>query len=237
MNLYILVEDGKSGHKIIDHWIPLLLPSITRVPTIDEMTENQYVIFSGLGYPRILGTDATSPSKNVLGQTIETINDTQKIDYLLIFLDGDEEGTERRTEIVTQKIKNYPKPLTCPFVIFVQNKCLETWLLGNRDFFPAQPSEKFLPFLTHYNVSCSDPEYMENDLSRRLVSTSSLYHERYLRCMMQENGYRYSKSRPAPIMYTEAFINGLKGRIKETHHLSSLQSFFNFIDQLKTSKY
>ena len=109
MNLYILVEDGKSGHKIIDHWIPLLLPSITRAPTIDEMTENQYVIFSGLGYPRILGTDATSPSKNVLGQTIETINDTQKIDYLLIFLDGDEEGTERRTEIVTQKIKNYPK--------------------------------------------------------------------------------------------------------------------------------
>ena len=63
MNLYILVEDGKSGHKIIDHWIPLLLPSITRAPTIDEMTENQYVIFSGLGYPRILGTDATSPSK------------------------------------------------------------------------------------------------------------------------------------------------------------------------------
>ena len=56
MNLYILVEDGKSGHKIIDHWIPLLLPSITRAPTIDEMTENQYVIFSGLGYPRILGT-------------------------------------------------------------------------------------------------------------------------------------------------------------------------------------
>ena len=55
MNLYILVEDGKSGHKIIDHWIPTLLPTLTRVPTINEMTNNQYVIFSGLGYPRILG--------------------------------------------------------------------------------------------------------------------------------------------------------------------------------------
>lgn len=168
------------------------------------MTDNQYVIFSGLGYPRIVGTDVTSPSKNVLGQTIETINDTQKI-------------------------KNYPKLLTCPFVIFVQNKCLETWPLGNRDFFPAQPSEKFLPFLTHYNVYSNDPESMENDLRRRPVSTSSLYHERYLRCMMQENGYRYSKSRPAPIMYTEVFINELKGRIKEINHLSSLQSFFNMI--------
>lgn len=236
MNLYILVEDGKSGHKIIDHWIPLLLPSITRAPTIYKMTENQYVIFSGLGYPRMLGIDATSPSKNVLGQTIETINDAQKIDYLLIFLDGDEDGAEKRIEIVTQKIKSYPKALTCPFAIFVQNKCLETWLLGNRDFFPTQPSEKFLPFLMHYDVSRNDPEAMENDLRRRLVSTSSLYHERYLRCMMQESGYRYSKSRPAPIIYTEGFINGLKERIKETHHLSSLQSFFNFIDQLKTSK-
>ena len=126
MNLYILVEDGKSGHKIIDHWIPLLLPTLTRAPNIQEMTDNQYVIYSGLGYPRILGTDRTSPSKNVLGQTIETINEIKKFDYLLIFLDGDDEGVEKRIDIVTNKISHYPEPLSCPFIIFVQNKCLET---------------------------------------------------------------------------------------------------------------
>lgn len=236
MNLYILVEDGKSGHKIIDHWIPLLLPTLTRAPTLYDMTDNQYVIFSGLGYPRLLGTDATAPSKNVLGQTIDMINTCQKVDYLLIFLDGDDEGTEKRTEIVTNKINSYRQPLTCPFMIFVQNKCLETWLLGNRDFFPTQPSSSFLSFMNHYNVACDDPEQMENDTKRALVSTSSLYHERYLRCMMQEGGYRYSKSRPASIMYTEDFINGLKIRIKETNHLPSLQTLFNFMEQLKASK-
>lgn len=233
MNLYILVEDGKSGHKIIDHWIPTLLPTLTRVPTINEMTNNQYVIFSGLGYPRILGTDATAPGKNVLGQTIDTINDSHKIDYLLIFLDGDNEGLRKRTDIVTQKINNYPHPLTCPFVIFVQNKCLETWLLGNQNFFPTNPSQKFLPFVKHYNVATEDPEQMENDMNRRLVSTSALYHERYLRQMMQDMGHRYSKSRPASIIYTPEFIEGLKKRIEETNHLPSLHLFFEFIEQLK----
>lgn len=236
MNLYILVEDGKSGHKIIDHWIPLLLPELTRVSNTKEMTNDQYVIYSGLGYPRILGTDRASPSKNVLGQTIETINEVKKIDYLLIFLDGDDEGVEKRIEIVTNKINHYPEALSCPFIIFVQNKCLETWLLGNRDFFPTHYSSKFLPFLSHYNVSDDDPEQMENDLKRHLTSTASLYHERYLRCMLQESGYLYSKSRPAPIIYTEEFINGLKSRLVETNHLPSLRYFFNFIESLTRSK-
>ncbi len=50
---------------------------------------------------------------------------------------------------------------------------------------------------------------------------------------MQNLGYRYSKSRPCPIMYTESFINGLKKRIAETQHLQSLNIFFIFMDQLK----
>ena len=46
MKLYILVEDGKSGHKIIDHWIPLLLPTLTRAKSIAEIQNNQYVLLS-----------------------------------------------------------------------------------------------------------------------------------------------------------------------------------------------
>ena len=74
MNLYILVEDGKSGHKLIDHWMGQLLPSLTRVSSVGDVIDHHYVIFSGLGYPRILGTDESTPQKNVLGQTIQTIN-------------------------------------------------------------------------------------------------------------------------------------------------------------------
>ena len=233
MKLYILVEDGKSGHKIIDHWIPLLLPTLTRAKSIAEIQNNQYVLYSGMGYPRLLGTDRSSPEKNILGQTIDTINLYQTIDYLLIFLDGDDDGVNLRHQIVQQKIESYHRPLSCPYVIFVQNKCLETWLLGNRDLFPTTPLPNFLPFLAHYNVSIDDPEQMEKDPNFAFASTSALYHERYLRAMMQNLGYRYSKSRPCPIMYTESFINGLKKRIAETQHLQSLNNFFIFMDQLK----
>lgn len=233
MKLYILVEDGKSGHKIIDHWIPLLLPTLTRAKSMAELQNNQYVIFSGMGYPRLLGTDPASPEKNILGQTIDTINRYQEIDHLLIFLDGDDDGVSIRQQRVTQKIENYPHPLCCPFVIFVQNKCLETWLLGNQSFFPNEPHLNFLPFLTHYNVYTDDPELMEKDPDVPLASTSALYHERYLKAMMQNLGYHYSKSRPAPIMYTQLFLDGLKERVTQTPHLQSLNHFFMFIDQLK----
>lgn len=235
MNLYILVEDGKSGHKLIDHWMKHLMPSLTRVPSINDVTEHNYIIFSGLGYPRILGTDGSAPQKNILGQTIQTINQSQKFDYLLIFLDADDEGVERRKTITLNKVNNYQQTLCCPVQVFVQNKCVETWLLGNRDLFPIEYSQNFLPFAQHYNVSKLDPELMEMD-HRRLVTTNSLYHERYLRQMMQEVGLRYTKSRPHPFIYSAEFISGLQKRVAETDHLDSLKEFFFFIEDLKKSE-
>ena len=232
MNLYILVEDGKSGHRLLDRWVNELLPFLTRVASVDEVINNHYVIFSGLGYPRILGTDSSSPQKNILGQTIQTINQSQKFDYLLIFLDGDDEGVERRKAITTHKINSYSQSLCCPFKIFVQNKCIETWLLGNRAIFPNEYSKNFRPFIHHYNVSILDPELMEMD-QRRVVNTNALYHERYLRQMMQEIGHRYSKSRPDPMMYSPDFILGLQERVNGTNHLRSLKEFFDFIETLK----
>lgn len=231
MNLYILVEDGKSGHKIIDNWIGNLMPSLTRVATVNEVTDQNYVIFSGLGYPRLLGTDPSSPSRNILGQTIEIINRSHKFNYLLIFLDGDDEGVMARKQITINKIKNYPHALSCPYQIFVQNKCIETWLLGNRDYFPTSYSKAFAPFANHYNVAIQDPELMEKD-NRGLVSTNALYHERYLRQMMQEVGLHYMKSRAHPVMYSLEFIEGLQKRVFETDDLRSLKEFFEFIQKL-----
>ena len=231
MNLYVLVEDGKSGHKLIDHWIPLLVPKLSRARDVNSITDDQYLVFSGLGYPRVLGTNPTSPSKNVLGQTIETINAANKFDYLLIFLDGDDEGAAQRKRRVFEKIENYPEHLQCPYFVFIQDKCLETWLLGNREFFPIKISKQFRTFTSHYNVYFDDPELMEND-PRQITTTASLYHERYLRQMMKECGYYYTKSRPDPVMYTPEFIEGLKHRLAQTNHLKNLLEFFEFMDAL-----
>ena len=47
MNLYILVEDEKSDHKFIDHWMNQLMPTLIHVPSINDVTEHNDIIFSG----------------------------------------------------------------------------------------------------------------------------------------------------------------------------------------------
>lgn len=227
MNLYVLVEDGKSGRIIMDRWIGMLLPGLRRAEAVGAVQDNHYVVFSGFGYPRLLGTNPASPSKNVLGQTIETINASQKFDYLVIFLDGDNEGPWERTRQVREKIAGYQETLSIPFAVFVQNKCLETWLLGNRDFFPSEASPAFSSYAAHYDVSSQDPELMGADPGSAL--TDSLFHEKYLRQMMKEAGHLYSKSRPAPIVCTPSFMTGLQERVLQTCHLGSLLYFFDFM--------
>jgi len=231
MNLYLLVEDGKSGHKIIDQWIKLLLPFLERAKTISEVGDNHYIVFSGFGYPRILGTNPESPEKNVLGATIETLNQSGRFDYLLIFIDGDHEGAEARKQKVQAKIDQYPNPLEVPYFVFIQNICFETWLLGNQGLVPDAPSAGFLPYVAFYDIKAKDPEAMPNNPLAG-VGTASLYHERYLRALLKEGGHHYNKSRPAPIVMTVEYLEALKKRTNETAHLKSLAEFFDFMENI-----
>jgi len=232
MNLYILVEDGKSGHKIIDQWIKILLPFLQRAKDVSSVTANQYVVFSGFGYPRLLGTNPASPHKNVLGATIETINASGCFDYLLIFMDGDHEGVQQRKKKAEEKIAACYETLSVPYFIFIQNICFETWLLGNSDIVPYHSSSNFLPYQRHYNVVAEDPENMPNNPAMG-TSTASLYHERYLRALLKESGHHYNKSRPAPIVMTDRYLMALKKRTEETVHLKSLAEFFDFMESMR----
>ncbi|MCL1951130.1 MAG: hypothetical protein FWF59_15525 [Turicibacter sp.] len=231
MNLYILVEDGKSGHKIIGEWIGMLLPFMKRARDVASVRENSYIVFSGYGYPRILGTNPESPEKNVLGATIETINEKGCFDYFLIFLDGDGEDSQSRKDKVKQKIRNYRIPLAIPYYVFIQNICFESWLLGNQALYPIPYSKLFMPFGQHYNVKRLDPELMPNNPLAG-TQTASLYHERYLRAMLKESGYHYNKSKPAPIVFSPGYLDQLKSRTAQSPHLKSLAIFFDFMEEL-----
>lgn len=231
MNLYLLVEDGKSGQKIISRWIKLLLPFLEPAKTVASVHQNNYIVFSGFGYPRILGTNPESPEKNVLGATIETINDSGRFDCLLLFIDGDHEGAEARKQQVHEKISTYENTLTIPYFVFIQNICFETWLLGHGDLLPHTPSPHFAAYLSHYDTSSFDPEAMPNNPAAG-VATASLYHERYLRALLKESGHHYNKSRPAPIVMTAPYLGALKKRTQETVHLKSLAEFFEFMESI-----
>lgn len=231
MNFYILVEDGKSGQEIIKKWVSVLLPNLKRKRTIANIDTDSYVINSGHGYPRVIGIDPKSHEKNVLGDTIDSINCYKNIDYLVLFLDGDDEGIEKRKETVEEKIKNYGNEISCKYKIIVQNKCIETWLLGNDNIFPKTYSSNFEKFVLNYNVKEFDPEDMNRKEGYETL-TNAKYHVKYLQSMLKESGINYSKANPSEIVYTIDYLNELRNRINKTNHLKSMKEFFDFIDSL-----
>ncbi|OPJ60418.1 hypothetical protein [Clostridium chromiireducens] len=235
MNLYILVEDGKSGQEIIRRWMNVLLPNLTRKRTIANVDTNSYVINSGHGYPRVIGINPDSQEKNVLGDTIDTINSYKNIDYLVLFLDGDDDGVEKRKETVEANIKRYSSERSFNYKIIVQNKCIETWLLGNNSMFPEAYSSEFESYVLNYDISEYDPEEMNKPVGHR-ASTNAKYHVKYLQKMFKEGGISYSKERPPTIVYGVNYINELKNRINETNHLKSMKEFFDFAEELSNKE-
>ena len=191
---------------------------------------------SGCGFPRILGVDPHSPSRNVLGATITDINRYGAIDRLVLVFDADDAPIGKRYRMAIQAIKSYPGGLKCPFSIFLVNHCFETWLLGNRDMYPTgRIPYQFQPFDEYYNVSTRDPEKMPGV---REYLTTSLFHAEYLRQMLLTQRIFYSKRNPGAIC-TKAYLTALRERInaldednKPEGHLSSLKRFFDFLDKL-----
>ncbi len=76
--------------------------------------------------------------------------------------------------LLDQKLGCSPKLL-----IIMQNRCIETWFLGNRKIYSRQPqSSPLLDYSCHYNISINCPELMANYPT---FNTHAQFHEAYLR--------------------------------------------------------
>jgi len=231
MKLYILIEDSRSFYDILPHWLKILLPSYTYVKTVDDMTQNSYVLFSGHGYPGLIGTDPSKPEKNRLGDAIKTIVD-KSLDMLILCLDADDVSVISRREQIRSKIESYPIKSGYKYEILVLNKCAETLLMGNLKAFPRVPSAKFLPYSEHYNVGTDDPEAMNKPDS--FIKSSSVYHEKYLKAMLRESRITYTKSNPPNIIKKQSYFNAIYKRAETTGHLNSFKMFVEFFENLHT---
>jgi hypothetical protein len=229
MKLYILIEDSRSFYDILPHWLKILLPSYAHVRTVNDMTQNSYVLFSGHGYPGLIGINPSRPEKNRLGDAIQTVADNN-IDMLILCLDADDSGVECRREQIRGRIESYPIKNRCRYEILVLNKCTETLLLGNVKAYPRVPSANFAPFCEHYNVGRFDPEDMKKPDS--FMKSSSVYHEKYLKAMLRESRVTYTKSNPPGIVKKRSYFNALLKRAETTGHLSSFRNFVDFFDGL-----
>ena len=184
MNLYILVEGKNTEKKIYPSWLSYLLPQLKRVNFYDQVDKNSYFLISGHGYPNII--------EHGIPNAIDKIHETGKYNYLVVCLDADEDTVEdRKTEVDEFIINNNIDLGKTELVTIIQNRCIETWLLGNRRMFNSiQPKESLLlDYANYYDVSTEDPEMMGSYTHKNHAD----FHYAYLKKIFRANNKVYTR--------------------------------------------
>jgi REP element-mobilizing transposase RayT len=224
MNIYFLVEGRRSEKKVYPQWLSYLLPGLTQVRYFDEAKNHNFYLFSSNGYPSILDD---------IKNAAEDINSCGKYAYLVVCLDADESTVEEKREEINEIFQPGSLELKAELVIIVQNRCFETWFLGNRKVFPRNPQDEiFREYCRFYNVSIKDPELMPNFAGFNRIAQ---FHEDYLKRMLREKGIRYTKRNPGNVGEPH-YIEALQKRTGNNHnHLKTLKYFFQFCESIHRS--
>lgn len=226
MNLYFLVEGRRTEKKVYPKWLSILLPELQEVKFPHEVDQNNYYIFSGNGYPSILD--------NHLVNSFEEVNSIGNFNYLIMCVDSDEVEVEERQREVNDFISAHKLSLssTTKFVLIIQNRCIETWCLGNKRIFKRNPhSETLREYIGYYNTKENDPELMGN-IGR--FETHAQFHEDYLSETLRERNIRYTKKNPQGVV-EEHYLNELLKRANSTTHIKSFKTFIDFCLVIKSS--
>ncbi|MCK4764754.1 MAG: hypothetical protein KAW12_21325 [Candidatus Aminicenantes bacterium] len=220
MNIYFLVE-GFTEKKIYPQWLSYLMPGLEQVERFDEVENRNYYIFTAGGYPSIL-----EEVKNAA----ENINDCGKYSHLVVCLDADEFTVEERKEEVAKTFRGASFELKAELVVIVQNRCFETWFLGNRKVYPRNPQdERLRDYTKFYNVSEKDPEIMEKFPGFNRIAQ---FHGDYLKRMLGEKNIPYTKKNPRGVRES-AYVEALQKRIKDKPgQLETLKTFFSFCESV-----
>ncbi len=102
MNLYFLVEGKRTEKKVYPAWLSHLVPSLRRVAFLDEIDVNTYFIFSGEGYPSLIGVHFQN--------AIQDYRQSGKLDRLVVCLDVDQSTPKMRTEEVFEVARSLEFP-------------------------------------------------------------------------------------------------------------------------------
>lgn len=224
MNIYFLVEGRRTEKKVYPKWLGHLLPELQEVSDAFLVDENNFYVFNGNGYPSILD--------NHLRNAVEDANAIGKFQYLVMCIDADEvEVDYRKNEVESFMAKeNIELNEGVEFVLIIQNRCIETWCLGNRRVYKRNPTEETLrEYVQFYDVSIDDPELMGKPAD---FDTHSQFHTSYLKEMLSERNIRYTKKNPNGVT-SDSYLNELIQRAYDTNHIFTFHSFIAFCARLR----
>lgn len=235
MNLYFVFE-GKTEPIVYKKWLSVLLPDLTEVNSFDAVIQNNYFYESDMGVPSCY---------RVAANAIQEINEFPQYDYLVLFTDADRFTVSEKKAEAYEQIKSELKdkpfktlPKNCKLEIIVQKVCMETWFLGNRNFFVRHPQRNQIlkEYIKYFDVSQNNPEdlaseFVQDEENSRDIfgyKTKALFHEGYLREIFKERNLSYKKYRPKEVQ-EEYYLKQLRARIEtNSDHLLSFQEFINF---------
>jgi hypothetical protein len=224
MNIYFLVEGKKTERKVYPAWLSHLLPELQQVRNYNEVDKNNYYLFSAEGYPSIIYEHFPNAVADIVANG--------KYNYFVICLDAE----ENTVSAIKQEIEDFIifDKINIGFtelVIIVQNRCIETWFLGNRKMYSRQPqSQPLLDYTRYYNIYTYCPELMGKHHN---FNTHAQFHEAYLKELFRAKNISYSKNNPGDVLKLY-YLEQLLARIEEnTHHLRSFQSFIQFCHKIK----
>lgn len=228
MNIYFLVEGNSTEKKIYPRWLKYLIPELERVKYSDQVVQNNYYLISGEGYPAIL--------HDGLDNAVDKIQETQNYDYLVLCIDADEDTVEERVNYVENFIKDKNIKLgRTELIIIVQNRCIETWLLGNNKIFDSrQPLEVPLSdYVKYYDVSVDDPENMGAYNMRNHAD----FHYEYLKEVFRAKNLVYTKRSPGEVR-EQYYLEQLQRRVEDyPTHLQSFKTFLDFCTMIQKRLY
>ncbi len=225
MNVYFIVEGHRTEKKVYPAWLHFLLPELSRISWAFEATDNNYYLFSGDGFPSLL--------HNHLKNSIKEVNELGIYKYLVLVIDVDDESVESRIDEVNNFIEENQLVLkNSKLIIITQNRCIETWFLGNSKVYKANPeSVKLNDFIKFYDVKQDDPERMG---ILKGYNTHSQFHAEYCIEFLRERNIRYTKNNPNGVIEAD-FLQSLISRNEKTGHLASLKKFTDFCEKIKVA--
>lgn len=224
MNIYFLVEGNSTEKKIYPKWLEYLIPNLVRVQYYDQVKNNNYYLISGKGYPRIL--------YDGLENAVDKILEAPRYDYLVVCVDADEDSVEERIQYIREFISNKEINLGKTKVeIIIQNRCIETWLLGNKKIFDSrQPLDLPLAsYVKYYDVSLYNPE----EMGKYEMRNHANFHYEYLREVFRIKNTTYSKENPRGAK-EKYYFEELQKRVRDQpEDLKTFQFFLEFCERVK----
>ncbi len=225
MNLFFVVE-GQTEAKVYRAWLAHLVPHLKEVEDPHEVTENNYYLIYAGGQSAI---------KKLIADSIAEINQVGRYNYLIICLDAEESLVKsKKSEVYKHLVDCSTKGISlqnAKFKLIIQNRCLETWFLGNRDMYPPNPYHSTLvDYLNnHYNASINDPEKMPKHPN---FTTHADFHKNYFWLLVKEKKKHQRKGDLGPAV-EPTYLNALQARIKATPtHLKTFQIFLKFCQEI-----